>query len=77
MPFLTAPRPSARRGGFVGEMIRWFIMVAIYDLVITGLAEMLGVSRLVAIFIFLGLLFLFGFIAYVMRQNASARVDEH
>jgi hypothetical protein len=38
---------------------------------------MLGVSRLVAIFIFLGLLFLFGFIAYVMRQNASARVDEH
>ncbi|HAZ60712.1 MAG TPA: hypothetical protein DCY89_03965 [Gammaproteobacteria bacterium] len=77
MPLLTYPRPGTRRGGFVGEMIRWFIMVAIYDLVITGLAEVLGVSRLVAIFIFLGLLFLLGFIGYVMRQNASARADEH
>jgi len=77
MPFFTMPRPAARRGGFVGDIFRWLIMVAIYDIAITGLAELLGVSRLVAIFIFLGLLFLGGFAAYVMRQSASTRADEH
>jgi len=70
------PRPATRRGGFIGEMVRWFIMVAIYDIAITGLSEVLGVSRLVAVFIFLGILFLIGFAGYVMRQNASAHADD-
>jgi hypothetical protein len=70
-------RPATRRGGgFIGEMVRWFIMVAIYDIVITGLSELLGVSRLVAVLIFLVGLFLMGFVGYLMRQNASAHADD-
>ena len=55
LPFL---RPNARRrgGGFIGGIIRWFIMVAIYDICIGALADILGVSRMVACFIFIGIL---------------------
>lgn len=68
--------PSARRGGgFIGEMIRWFIMVAIYDICIGAIASVLGVSRLVACLIFLGILLLISFIGYIVRQKMSPPAD--
>ena len=67
---------AARGGGFISQMIRWFIMVAIYDICIGTLAEVLGVSRLVACFIFLGILLAISGIGYVMRQKMSTPVDQ-
>lgn len=73
---LFLPIPSARRGGgFIGEMIRWFIMVAIYDICIGTIASVLGVSRLVACLIFLGVLLLISFIGYIVRQKMSPPAD--
>jgi hypothetical protein len=74
--FQLIPLPQARKGGFIGDMIRWFIMVAIYDICITGLAEILGVSRLVAVFIFLGFLIVISFIGYIIKQKTSPSVDQ-
>jgi hypothetical protein len=71
------PVPSARRGGgFIGEMIRWFIMVAIYDICIGGIANILGVSRLVACFIFLGILLAISFVGYLVRQRMAPPADQ-
>lgn len=64
------------RGGFIGEMIRWFIMVAIYDICIGGIASVLGVSRLVACLIFLGILLVISFISYVVRQKMAPGADD-
>ncbi len=69
--------PKARRGGgFVGDMIRWFIMVAIYDICIGGIANVLGVSRMVACFIFLGILLVISFVGYMVRQKMSPPADQ-
>ncbi len=43
------------RGG-IGSIIGWFIRIVIYDICITGISDILGVSRMVALFIFLGIL---------------------
>jgi len=73
---LFIPIPSARRsGGFIGNMIRWFIMVAIYDICIGAIADLLGVSRLVACFIFIGILLLISGVGYVLRQKMSPPAD--
>ncbi len=56
-------------------MIRWFIMVAIYDICIGTIAEVLGVSRLVACFIFLGILLAISGIGYIVRQKMSTPAD--
>jgi hypothetical protein len=72
------PIPSARRsggGGFIGNMIRWFIMVAIYDICIGTIANVLGVSRLVACFIFIGILLLISGAGYIIRQKMSPPAD--
>jgi hypothetical protein len=74
---LSFLRPQARRGsGFIGQMIRWFIMVAIYDICIGTIATTLGVSRIVACFIFLGILGAISFAAYVIRQKQSPLADQ-
>ena len=71
------PVPSAARGGgFIRDMIRWLIMVAIYDICIGTIANVLGVSRLVACFIFLGILLAISFAGYVIRQKMSPPVDQ-
>jgi hypothetical protein len=70
------PKLNGRRGGFIGEMIRWFIMVAIYDLCIGGIASVLGVSRMVAVFIFLGILLAISAIGYVVRQKMAPSADD-
>lgn len=53
----------------------WFIRIVIYDICITGIQDALGVSRMVALFIFLGLLALFAFGAYLLRKRMSADAD--
>jgi hypothetical protein len=69
-------RPQSRRGGFFGEMIRWFIMVAIYDICIGTIAQVFGISRMVACFVFLGGLLAVGFVGYIVRQKMSPPADQ-
>ena len=64
------------RRGFFGEMIGWFIRVVIYDICVTTIQEVFGVSRFSAIFIFLGILLVVSFVGYVMKQKMSRGVDE-
>jgi hypothetical protein len=66
----------AARGGALGGIVQWFIRILIYDIIVTSIAEFLGVSRLVALFIFLGGLLLFGFIGYLLKQRMSPGVDD-
>jgi hypothetical protein len=63
-------------GGFVREMIRWFIMVAIYDICIGLIAEVLGISRLAACFVFLGIMLAISFAGYVVRQRMSPGIEQ-
>ena len=67
---------AGRGGGFIYEMIRWFIMVAIYDICIGTIASVLGVSRIVACLIFLGILMLISFAGYILRQRMSPPADQ-
>jgi hypothetical protein len=73
---ILSPLSARRGGGFITQMIRWFIMVAIYDICIGTIASVLGVSRLVACFIFLGILGVISFVGYVVRQKMSTPVDQ-
>ena len=73
---MLQPFQGRRGGGFIGQMIRWFIMVAIYDICIGTIANVLGVSRLVAVFIFLGILLLITFIGFIVRQKMAPPADQ-
>ena len=65
----------AARGGGVGAIVRWFIQVVIYDICVTTISEVLGVSRLVALFIFLGILLAIGAGSYFVRNRMSSQAD--
>lgn len=65
----------AARGGGIGGIVRWFIQIVIYDICITGIQDVLGVSRMVALFIFLGILLLITFIGYLLRKKMSSQAD--
>jgi hypothetical protein len=58
-----------RRGGGFGAIIGWFIRVVIYDICITGISDILGVSRMVALIIFLGILGVLAFGSYLLRNK--------
>ncbi len=75
---LPVLKPSTRRrgGGFIGGIIRWFIMVAIYDICIGALADILGVSRMVACFIFIGILLAISAAGYLLKQRVSPGIDD-
>ena len=62
------------RGG-LGEIFRWFFRILIYDIIVTSIAEVLGVSRLVALFIFLGGMLIVGAIGYIMKQKYSPDIE--
>ena len=66
----------ANRGGGMGSIVSWLIRVVIYDICVTSISEILGVSRLVALFIFLGLLALVSFVGYGVKQKMSPGVDD-
>lgn len=72
--FSFLPVPQARRG-FVGEIVGWFIRVVIYDICITFIQSILGVSRMVALFIFLGIMLAIAVGGYIMRQKMSPAAD--
>ncbi len=65
----------ARRGG-LGGIISWFIRIVIYDICITGISEILGVSRLVALFIFLGILGVIAFGGYMLKQRVAPGIED-
>ncbi|WP_395746727.1 hypothetical protein [Prosthecobacter sp.] len=67
--------PILARGGGMGSIVRWFIQVVIYDICVTGIQDMLGVSRMVALFIFLGILLLVSLGGYMLRKKMSGQAD--
>ncbi len=64
------------RGGWIGSMIGWFIRIVIYDICITGIQETLGVSRMVALFIFLGILAAIAAGGYLLKQRLAPGVED-
>ncbi|MDX1930920.1 MAG: hypothetical protein SFV81_30625 [Pirellulaceae bacterium] len=64
------------RGGGIGSIVGWFIRIVIYDICITGIAEVFGVSRLVALFIFLGILAVIAFGGYMIKQRVAPGVED-
>jgi hypothetical protein len=68
-------RLLAARGGGIGTMVRWFIQIVIYDICVTTISEVFGVSRLVSLFIFLGILLAIGFASYAWRTRMSSQAD--
>ncbi|TWU26234.1 hypothetical protein Pla52o_00870 [Novipirellula galeiformis] len=66
-----------RRGGGLGGMVGWFIRIVIYDICITGISDVFGVSRMVALFIFLGILGLISLGGYLLRNKyATGAADD-
>jgi hypothetical protein len=63
------------RGGF-GQIFQWFFRVLIYDIIVTSIAEVLGVPRIVALFIFLGIMLVIGVVGYIIKQRVSPGVDD-
>jgi hypothetical protein len=74
--FYSIPTMYSRKGGFIGSLIGWFIRIVIYDICITTIQEVLGVSRFVALFIFLGLLAAGSFVFYILKNRMSPGVDD-
>jgi uncharacterized membrane protein len=70
--FLTL---AARGGGF-SQIIGWFIRVVIYDICITGISDTLHVPRMVALFIFLGILAVISFVLYIFKQKYAGDVED-
>lgn len=64
------------RGGGIGAIVGWFIRVVIYDICITGISDILGVSRMVALFIFLGILAVIAFGSYIIKQRVAPGVED-
>ena len=71
---LHGPSMLLARGG-LGEIFRWFFRILIYDIIVTSIAEVLGVSRLVALFIFLGGMLVVGAIGYIVKQKYSPDIE--
>jgi hypothetical protein len=69
------PSDLLQARGF-GDIIGWFIRVVIYDIIVTSISDLLGVPRIVALFIFLGLLLAISAGGYVLRQRSSAPADD-
>ena len=66
----------AARGGGFGSIVGWFIRVVIYDICITTISEVLGVPRLVALFIFLGILAAIAIGGYFLKQRVAPGVED-
>lgn len=66
----------AARGGGLSSIIGWFIRVVIYDICITGISDVLHVPRMVALFIFLGILGVIAFVGYLVKQKTAGDVED-
>ena len=71
--FHTLALLPAGRG--LGGIISWFIRIVIYDICVTTIQEALGVSRMAALFIFLGILLAIGAIGWMFRRKMSRAAD--
>lgn len=60
----------------LGDIVGWFIRVVIYDIIVTSISDILGVPRIVALFIFLGILLAISAVGYVMKQRTSPGADD-
>mgnify|MGYP000949221892 CR=1 FL=1 len=67
---------NRRVGGFLSGIISWFIRIVIYDICISTIQEVFGVSRMVALFIFLGLLSVISFGYYMIKQKSVGGIDD-
>lgn len=63
------------RGG-LGSIVGWFIRIVIYDICITGISDLLGVTRMVAVFIFLGILVAIALGGYILKQRVAPGVED-
>ncbi len=75
MAFFSTPVPNCKRGG-LGNIVSFFIRVVIYDICVTSISEIFGVSRMVALFIFLGILIAISVGGYILKQRMSPGVDD-
>ena len=66
----------AARGGGLSSIIGWFIRVVIYDICITGISDVLHVPRMVALFIFLGILAVISLVGYIVQQRYAGDVED-
>ncbi len=66
----------AARGGGFGSIISWFIRIVIYDICISTIQETLGVSRFVALFIFLGILGVIAIGGYFIKQRMAPGIED-
>lgn len=76
MELIPFTLPLAKRGGFIGDLVGWFIRIVIYDICISTIQSALGVSRFTALLIFLGILLVISVVGYIIRQKMSPGVDE-
>ena len=66
----------AARGNAFSSLISWLIRVVIYDICITTISDVLHVPRIVALFIFLGILAVIAFGGYVLKSKYAGHVDD-
>lgn len=64
------------KGSGLGSIIGWFIRVVIYDICVTSISDILGVPRIVALFIFLGILGVIAFVGYFVKQKVAPGVED-
>ncbi|MSQ03600.1 MAG: hypothetical protein EXR71_17240 [Myxococcales bacterium] len=69
------PADLVQLRGF-GDIVGWFIRVIIYDIIVTSIVDIFGVSRMVALFIFLGILLAISAGGYILKQRAGANADD-
>jgi hypothetical protein len=74
MESFLRPVPQSRSG--FGSIIGWFIRVVIYDICITGIQDLLGVSRMVALLIFFGILIAISAVGYIVKQKSAGGADD-
>ena len=66
----------AARGGGIGSFVGLFIKWIIFDICVTTISEVLGVPRLAALFIFLGILVAISIGGYFLKQRVAPGVDD-
>ncbi|WP_050986300.1 hypothetical protein [Schlesneria paludicola] len=66
----------AAKGGGFSSLVSWLIRVVIYDICITTIAEVFQVPRIVALFIFLGILAAIAFGGYLLKSKYAGSVDD-
>ena len=64
------------KGSGLGSIIGLFIRVVIYDICVTSISDILGVPRIVALFIFLGILGVIAFVGYFVKQKVAPGVED-